>query len=180
VKNKHKVENLNNKNLYERYGHTLIGLNKLEYDISIEEFNDFVYKDINYKVLLNNIKSTNKRDIDHFHKLEYYCKDRDIDMMICSNASDEWCHEISRAMGIRELPTTSSITNLLKPQPKFYKDIEISLNNNGDNEIIFVDDKLMNLRNLDWNCFLLSNNIMRFSNKLCMIEDLIDLCFLIR
>lgn len=168
-----------NKELYYNAGHTLYGLNKLGYNgVNEKDFEDYVYKDINYNDYLYDVKDTHKDDIQSFKNLENYCKKNNVPMKFFSNAPDIWCHSICNKMGITELPTTYSYMSRLKPEPPSYNDVDLHLNSDL---YIFVDDKLTNLLNTPdnskWKCvWMCETDNLNVNDRLTMIKDLTYLC----
>lgn len=162
-----------NKELYYNAGHTLYGLNKLGYKgVDEKDFEEYVYKDINYNDYLYNVRETHKEDIESFNNLEDYCKKNNIKMRFFSNAPDIWCYSICNKMGISEIPSTYSFMSCLKPEPKSYADVEFNL---GSDVYVFVDDKLTNLLNTpyNWKCvWMCETDNLVVNDRLTMIKNL--------
>lgn len=139
-----------NKSLYETTGHTLLGLQKLGYDICFEEFNNFVYKDIDYTSVRAYISEEQERELSCVKKIKSYCdQNPNIDFRIFSNAPDIWCNTISEELFSFTIPTTYDQTkNILKPDEAAYVAIEKQL---PSQKYVFVDDKLCNLLNVPIN-----------------------------
>lgn len=146
INNPIKVQALN-KHLYESTGHTVIGLNKLGYDITIKNFNDYIYRDTH---IIDNI---DKKDIDQLSKFKDKCDDQNIELYIFSNASYDWCRNILDKMNI-DVPIFNN-NNYLKPNVRAYINIQ---NFFEDKQILFVDDKMINLlpviNNKKWKTYL--------------------------
>lgn len=113
--------------LYKTYGHTLIGLNKIGYNVNVHEFNDYVYGDLPY----NDIAF--QEDI---HLPEH--------TFLFSNAPTEYCNKIlkRKVANIREYIPSYCDTFFLKPEKKLYKQISQVFCNYS---IVFVDDSMINL-----------------------------------
>ena len=129
-----------NRHLYESTGHTLTGLKELGYPVSINEFNNYVYDNIDYSQL-KDLKQTNKSDIDDFRKLKHWCKTNEIKSYIFSNAPWQWCDTILKRMGENDIDVLNTFC-LLKPNGKLYDAVEHLF---PDHKFYFIDDKMSNL-----------------------------------
>lgn len=172
-----------NKSLYESTGHTLSGMHKLGYDISFEDFNKYVYKDIDYRKELSELHSYHYRDINSMRKLMKNYKDV-YDIKIFSNAPDEWCNNISWILFGIMIPTTYNYTgNILKPNSQCYELIEKNIN---QEEYIFVDDKINNLintpQNGKWHNIWMNPDtpVMKINSNTTLIRNLEDLLNIIQ
>ena len=145
------VENLN-KHLYRTSGHTLLGLRKLGYDISIEEFNHHVYtSDICNKVVPS---EADKAELQEF--CDEYVKrlhgneegvggETQCSLYISSNAPDIWCKTILEKMDVDVdlfQMVGSSDVQYLKPQPEYYAGVHEKIK---ADHYAFVDDSRINL-----------------------------------
>lgn len=130
-----------NKNLYSAYGHTAVGLNILGYETSKEEFNDFVYGQINYEDL-RDIKETHRSDVLEFKRVYEWFKSQTLyDLTIFSNAPDSWTSTISRMMIDEEVPSLAvQMGEFFKPQKECYDAV-----NKDGSRIVFLDDNLTNV-----------------------------------
>jgi FMN phosphatase YigB (HAD superfamily) len=144
------VENLN-KHLYRTSGHTLLGLRKLGYDISIEEFNNHVYTpEICNKVVPS---AADKAELQEFCD-EYVKRVRGVGggvgfgecgLYISSNAPDLWCKTILEKMDVDVdlfQMAGSSDVECLKPQPEYYAGVHEKIK---ADHYAFVDDSRINL-----------------------------------
>jgi hypothetical protein len=136
--------------------------------------------------IFDNITETNKKDIDTLYKFKRICDDHDILLCIFSAAPRSWCETILSKMGneyLKDIPILSDTTEgLLKPDKLCYARIEIRFRGN---DIIFIDDKLINLLpvhgNTKWTNYLLCDmeegfdEIKHVTKNLHMISDLSSL-----
>jgi FMN phosphatase YigB (HAD superfamily) len=150
IHNPIKVQALN-KHLYESCGHTVIGLNKLGYNIRTKDFNEYIYQDTH---IIDNI---DKKDIRQISNFKEKCDDKNIELYIFSNASNEWCQNILDKMNV-DIPIFNN--NYLKPNIRTYINIQ---NFFEDKQILFVDDKMINLlpvmNNKKWKTYLYCHEI---------------------
>jgi len=165
VKLSNKDSHIVNKYLYKSFGHTLYGLNNLGYNINIKDYNDYVYKNINYKYFI-----INKSDVKDIKVIIERCKKYNIKIYIFSNSPKCWCDNILDCMNIDKNNMRYIDTmNLLKPDKELYDKIE---KENQDSKIYFVDDSFINFKhtllNPKW------KNIM-FDTKKIHIESNINL-----
>ena len=132
IKNKEQARFIN-KSLYEKTGHTVLGLQAMGYNISVKEFNDYVY---NKKLDLGEI--CNKELVG----LEKRCRAMNLDVYIYSNAPDSWVENVLTAMNTK-IPTLGNITSEhIKPNIESYNMVEAIFKNKP---IMFVDDKMINI-----------------------------------
>lgn len=141
-----------NRHLYKTHGHTVLGLQRLGYNIKPVDFNKYVYSDIDYDKLFVDFKETNKGEIETIQKLNIFCKKMDIPMYIFSNAPQEWCNYILDLMLEDEIFFNHiENQNDLKPSFVLYENVSYRFKNN---KIIFVDDQFINfswtLNNNQW------------------------------
>lgn len=153
--------------LYKSYGHTVIGLKELGYDVRLSDYNRFVYSTINY----TNVKAHNNPMYDTKRLIEG-CKEKKIELMMFSNAPDMWFKNtmtgtdvneiLSHIPDIREvLGISENDDSYLKPLKKIFDVISYEF---YGKEIIFLDDNLMNMkhsmRNAQWkNIYVTSCNV---------------------
>jgi FMN phosphatase YigB (HAD superfamily) len=161
IRDKDTVKRLN-KHLYESTGHTALGLKKLGYDVSIKEFNKYVY-DLDYQETFKDLTVSHKTGIETLKKFKQLCAEQNIPLHIFSAAPYIWCENILKIMGngVEDISILGSVTNqFLKPQIECYQVIEKQFQNSN---LVFVDDKLMNLLpiygNPKWNTFLLFDKL---------------------
>lgn len=149
-----------NKGLYTTYGHTVIGLRKLGYDASTEEYNEFVYDDMPYAA---------------FQDPWLESREWPNHTYVFSNAPSHYCNRITN----RKLPNIRDIIGdhiTLKPQKKIYDTITRHFD---DRTIIhFVDDSMVNfkhtLMNPKWvnTLYVENGNKKRLGDNL-MMDNLI-------
>lgn len=132
-----------NKDIYENYGHTVYGLQKMGYSITMQDFNDIIYNDFDYDLWFRRLKDTNKDDVVAFEKLYDFCTGKNIPIYMFSNAPDSWCNNIMSNIDMEytKIPSTKMFTSVLKPDVRSYHDID----NHITDDICFVDDKYSNL-----------------------------------
>jgi FMN phosphatase YigB (HAD superfamily) len=174
-----KTLKLVNKSLYETTGHTLLGLQKLGYDICFEEFNDFVYKGIDYTSVKARVSEEQETELSYVKKIKSYCdQNPNTDVRIFSNAPDIWCNTISEELLSFTLPTTYDQTkNILKPDAESYIAIEAQL---PSQKYVFVDDKLCNLLNVPKNgkwtsVWMNADESLRVKDDLLFVRSLDEL-----
>ena len=142
VKNNIKVNNRDshiiNKYLYKSFGHTVNGLNKIGYNIKVEEYNNYIYNNIDYKRIFNNI---NEKDIEDIIKIINICKEKQIKLYIFSNSPEIWYKNIMECMNLNmnDFDYINNM-NMLKPEKELYNKIE----NEFTKQIYFVDDSFVN------------------------------------
>jgi FMN phosphatase YigB (HAD superfamily) len=120
-----------NRYLYQTTGHTYLGLKKLGYNVTLEEFNKYVYSDLSIlDSVNNNIALTN---------LKKRCMELQIPIYIFSNAPSIWCqtilHQMDCNIPILDFP-------YLKPTNQTYGYIQ---NQIPYKQLFFVDDSFINL-----------------------------------
>lgn len=142
--NKVIVKNVN-KYLYNEYGHTLIGLEKIvgrDNAGRLEDYNDYVYSNLNidrddyYEI---------RRQMTEWNMFLGKCKSQNIPIYIFSNAPKDWClnfieEKIVNGFVDDILPMN---TELLKPDMRVFEIV-------GDwfagKSIYFIDDKIHNMK----------------------------------
>lgn len=153
--------------LYKGYGHTVIGLKELGYDVNLSDYNRFVYSTINY----TKVKAHTNPMCDTKRLLEA-CKEKNIELMMFSNAPYEWFKNTMTNTNIEEIlnhiPDVREVLGIsendesyLKPSQKIFDVIGCEFYNK---QIIFIDDNLVNMkhcvRNAQWkNIYLTSCNV---------------------
>lgn len=176
VKDPHVLREIN-KSMYESTGHTLLGLKKLGYNISRDEFNKYVYDHIDYGSHLKEISPVQRQEIEHLKLLKDKCLDEKWDLHVFSNAPDFWCNTISHELFNFTLPTTTAFTNgYFKPDERSYKGIDAHFNASS---YVFVDDKMVNLLNVPkdgrWSCVFMNDHVTQTTTHLNLIQSLGDL-----
>jgi FMN phosphatase YigB (HAD superfamily) len=165
-----------NKSLYQSAGHTLLGLQKLGYETSLDDFNKYVYGGLDYSILRDDLSDLHKHDVEVMKTMKSMCADNGVDVYIFSNAPDVWCDTVSEALFSFTFPTTSSFTNgLFKPNPFTYTKVDQHLNSD---RYFFVDDKIINFVNMPktgkWKGCWLNNEEMSQDNDILFAKDLSD------
>jgi FMN phosphatase YigB (HAD superfamily) len=170
--------------LYKGYGHTVTGLKHLGYDVSLSDYNHFVYSTINYA----NVKTHNNPMCDTKRLIEA-CKEKDIELMMFSNAPYTWFKNTMADTDVKEI--LSSIPDIrdvlgisendesyLKPSQKIFDVIGYEF---SGKQIVFIDDNLINIkqcvRNAQWkNVFVTTSNVKLHDNLYAVdsIDSAID------
>ena len=130
-----------NKYLYKSFGHTATGLINMGYkDVSMEDYNKFVYNDIDYNKIFKNV---NQKDVIDINRIIDYCKLNKIELSIFSNAPEIWYKNLLDCMKIdKKQFKYINNQNMLKPDEGVYKLIDY-LYQDSD-MIYFVDDSFVN------------------------------------
>lgn len=146
-----------NKYMYKTFGHTTKGLNKLGYNTDIEDFNRFVYNDINYNALFKNVNK--EKDLED---LKYIINK--FNPTIFSNAPKIWYKNALKNMNINL--KNIDMGSYLKPDFQIYKDIEKIT----DKKIYFVDDNFINFSNTilnpRWENIMLDDLVINFPDNI--------------
>ena len=144
IRNPVRVQKLNQE-MYEAYGHTVLGLQSLGYPVTTQEFNDYVYTGLNLSSL-QNVRDTHERDISRVNKLLNTVKDMpNVRVKLFSNAPETWCYTVLDMMGITPIERLP-LQEYLKPEEAAYNLVE-SLNPDAET-FFFVDDKVTNFKNI--------------------------------
>ena len=130
-----------NKYLYKSFGHTATGLMNMGYaDVSMEEYNKFVYNNIDYKKVFKNI---NQEDVEDINKIVKFCKKKNIMLSIFTNSPPMWYNSILDCMKIDKSDFTFiENKDLLKPDEGVYKLIDYLYEDKD--KLYFVDDSFVN------------------------------------
>lgn len=164
-----------NAHLYKSYGHTLLGLQKLGYKVSVAEFNEYVYSGLDYEGLFKDFKRTNRTDIQNIVELNKFCKNQKIPIYIFSNAPNEWCGTIMDMMLEDEtFYNFIDMSNDLKPSFVLYENVSYKFKGN---KIVFVDDSFINfsntIKNKQWlNVHFTTDTYNIHKNNLVTIDTL--------
>ncbi len=188
-----------NKLLYQRFGHTLLGLERLyDYDLekTVPEFNDYVYP----SYLLGHIVWTTKEDpiwTDMRKDLAVLldaCDHQGIPVHVFSNAPEVWCRMALSQMNVDPLRFGSILSSgdavvqcSLKPQKVVYKKVRKHLETKygvSDLDLYFIDDSFHNLVPVmdqpKWRAIHMDKDKLRTKNHyLTSIHTLRDLTELI-
>lgn len=146
------VRNIN-KQLYEKHGHTLLGLQSMGYQVTIEDFNAFVYNDIKSCNL-----SLTQAETFQIVSFMIQCNYNGIDVMLFSNASMNWLTNfMTWDCTLYNVQYNIVHTKkILKPSPDTYITADAYLKEKGYDNVFFIDDKLDNLivTPPQWHCIL--------------------------
>jgi len=149
-----------NKFLYQSYGHTTIGLEKIyNKQVSIKEFNANVYDP--HTMLIAQYLSPEEETFEQgreVRELVQRCFEEGIPTYIFSNAPMVWCQWASWLLRLNNLiPVKNMITcdhlngGFLKPDPNVYDFVAGMIRTD---DLLFIDDTLINLPNAPrWTCF---------------------------
>jgi FMN phosphatase YigB (HAD superfamily) len=189
-----------NKLLYQRFGHTLLGLDRIyDYDLTktVPEFSKMVYN----HTLLETIR-TNMMEDPMFHQMTIELKqlllesqNKDISVHIFTNAPRSWCQTMMDLLKVNmddfaEHPIFCSGDDImgtnLKPQPILYKNLLDYLQyvyKDPMLEILFVDDSLQNLMPImdhpNWTPIYMNGELAIGTNHMTTVKSLTDLAELI-
>ena len=133
--------------LYTRHSHTLLGLRRLGYDASMEEFNDFVYNRRTLDAMRSMAGSGDMcKQAAELQVVLATCHALAIPAYIFSNAPAAWCKAALGCMGLED--QLSGIyygeEATIKPHHNAYDNMEAELG--YDKLFCFVDDTPSNLR----------------------------------
>jgi FMN phosphatase YigB (HAD superfamily) len=153
--------------LYKGYGHTVTGLKELGYNVHLSDYNHFVYSTINY----TKVKAHNNPMCDT-KRLIQTCKEKNIELMMFSNAPYTWFKNTMFDSDVNEILTdipdirevlgiSENDESYLKPSEKIFDVIGYEFHGK---QIVFIDDNLMNMKhsihNAQWkNVFVTSCNV---------------------
>jgi FMN phosphatase YigB (HAD superfamily) len=134
-----------NSYLYKTHGHTQLGLQNLGYDVSMDDFNKYVYGRTNYRELASNF--TDKQV--HTNSVLGSLMELPIPIKLFSNAPQEWCYGLLSHM-TKDIDRIEYIdkNGYLKPEKGSY---EMVNNMFPNHDLYFVDDCLQNLIGSDEN-----------------------------
>ena len=171
-----------NAGLYRHYGHTVIGLRSLGYDVSVRDFNKAVYSGINYDQL-----GLGEHDFDMSGLLKMYKLYPE--SWIFSSAPDDWIIGTLGVTGIgrklldRIRIARPSDVEVLKPDVRAFSNCGIEgINGEGGiDKITLIDDNLMNVQSAarieGWRCLWVNMNAFRLSDKITCVRNLEDALF---
>lgn len=134
-----------NQSLFKTYGHSVLGLRSLGYNVSTHEFNGYVYSDIDYASM-----QLTYADFANFTGLSELIREYQGRVYIYSNAPNEWVTETMNMTYIgRQLFQGVQLLSMheyeiLKPDPNIYVH---ATNKLGARNVYFVDDMLLNVKN---------------------------------
>jgi len=165
-----------NKYIYKHYGHTALSSNPNDDKSNILEYNDYVFKNINYSLLNNCLSLQEKCDI---RDMRVYKRK----FGLFTNAPLSWCLNICALADIdmfefidEEYCFTSN-DGMLKPKIETYDNVESVVLTEYE-KIKFVDDSLINLKPINsnpwWSTYHMNNS--KHNNIHSMIHQ--NNCFL--
>lgn len=147
-----------NKELYTQYGHTLLGLQHMGYNITLDDFNDYVYGNVeSYRHF-----TFSEKEIIDVCTMIMRSKRMNTDIMLFSNADVLWLTNF-----LRWDPTLYAIQDIvddfgvLKPQRDCYDLVNTYLKEKLEyDSIYFVDDSKKNIEAApeSWVKILFNNN----------------------
>lgn len=172
-----------NMHLYKSHGHTLLGLQKLGFaDATIHGFNSFVYDSLDYHTLFKGVRDTHNKDADAMYYFVDKMTQRDMHVMIFSNAPPKWCSTILDKLcpGLGDLECISTTSRYLKPQKQCYQETESLMRGKGFDKFFFIDDSMLNFQpvngNGSWTKFLFSQepqeHPIAFKDQFYMVSSL--------
>ena len=135
--------NLLNKRMYERHGHTWLGLSRLGYDISLREFNDYLYgSTAEYADI-----SMSQNEMLAMCGFMIQSQSMGADVMLFSNADTRWLTNFMKwdpcLYAVQDHVVSKQ--DVLKPTMESYRQTQEFLTKHGYQNIYFIDDKLSNL-----------------------------------
>lgn len=153
-----------NKTLYQRFGHTLLGLQRV-YDMNIDEIMDEFNADVYDAKTMKYLRDSTKDEIVHSLRKEIklfldHCTSKQVPVYLFSNAPYNWCRDIVHMLGMESSVPSYNIIHCgheaigyyLKPEPTVYKQVETHMRylyqpeiDEDSLKLLFVDDSLTNL-----------------------------------
>lgn len=136
-----------NSTRYKVHGHTVKYLNDVGVKATLEEYNDFVFGDLNWEDLQRNIMDADYDPIIDILLLNNIQKQK---CVLFSNAPRIWVDNTLKALGtdqgdVFETMFTCETLDELKPSPKLYDDIESCY---PEHDLLFIDDSILNIHGL--------------------------------
>jgi len=134
-----------NEYFYKTFGHTAIGVNPQHYRNNILEYNEFVFKNIDYQTI-DSMMTLNDRLT--LRKLKRYGHKR---FGLFTNAPIDWCENICALAKVNlydfvdEEKSFTSDDGLIKPKRDIYQFVENTLSSTNE-KIHFIDDNIINLQ----------------------------------
>ena len=162
-----------NKIQYKIHGHTVKYLQQEGFDVSIDDFNDFVYGGLDYDDIREHIECS---DILRWVDLTNLNTSQRKKSILFTNAPEIWVEKTLDFMGGKpemffdSMYYADSIYEL-KPNPVTYHVIETEY---PDDKLLFIDDSIMNISNLSdrWStkCFDEDDSIYEVGSNLIQTE----------
>lgn len=137
-----KSASIMNKHLYTTYGHTVSGLREIGFNVSMTDFNNYVYN-INYYDIFKNIDL--KNDIQDINKIIILAKERNITLFMNSNCPDIWLYGILNQMKV-DVNNFKIIDNSMNLKPSFQNYLEVNKFAQNFDKVYFVDDSFVNFK----------------------------------
>ena len=133
---------------YKVHGHTVKYLQHLGIDATLEEYNEFVFDNIDWKDIALNLRDEDHEpiiDVYLLNNLQYHQK-----CVLFSNAPRLWVDKTlailgTYADGLFEEVFSCETLDQLKPNIKVYENIE---KHYPDNDFLFIDDSILNIQGL--------------------------------
>jgi FMN phosphatase YigB (HAD superfamily) len=133
---------------YKVHGHTVKYLQHIGVDTTLEEYNEYVFNNIDWGDLSLNIKHDDHEpiiDVYLLNKLQQHQK-----CVLFSNAPRLWVDKTLEALGTHtdilfDEVFSCETLDQLKPIMKVYEDIE---RHYPDDDLLFIDDSILNVRGL--------------------------------
>lgn len=154
--------------LYKTYGHTVIGLQKMGFDVTVQEYNDYVFSKLNLYGMDNEFD--NKKE---FLDMLTNCNNNGVGVYIFSNAPSKWVVPLLEKMDIHMDEGSIIEPIYLKPTEEMYDQMDERFKGN---QIYFVDDNMVNFKNLydrdNWVKIHFSDTNERYDKNLYAISRL--------
>lgn len=179
--------------LYKRFGHTVLGLERIyDYDIieTLPEFTKFVYSPtlIEYVHKYSADLATMHVMRSELIQLLRHCDKKDIDVYLFSNAPLQWCEMVLSMLNLKnaDIGVFGSgheiYDGLLKPHTVLYDNIYKFLSNIYKDpylQLIYTDDSLQNiipvLEKPNWVPVYMNESLYFGSRKMSTIKNLYEL-----
>lgn len=132
-----------NSKLYERHGHTWLGLHRHGYDITLQEFNDYLYGNVAEYAGISMTQS----EMLAMCGFMMQSQAMGVDVMLFSNADTRWLTNFLNwdpcLYAVQDYVVSKNL--VLKPTLDSYKKTQEFLTKQGYQNIYFIDDKLSNI-----------------------------------
>lgn len=156
------------RHLYKTHGHTVLGLQKIGYDATINDYNKEVFSNLNFMGMENEWDNTKV-----INDLLYFLKAKGVDTYLFSNAPNSWTIPLLKEMEVKISEDNVLQLPHLKPTKELYDTIEYIF---GENQLIFVDDNMINFNpifgNQKWMKLLFADTDHIIKNDLIVIQNL--------
>jgi len=142
MKDDENVRLLNSK-LYERHGHTWLGLHRLGYDITLQAFNEYLYGNVAEYAGI----SMTQNEMLAMCGFMMQSQAMGVDVMLYSNADTRWLknflHWDPCLYAVQDFVMSKGL--VLKPTSESYTKTQEFLTKHGYQNVYFIDDKLSNI-----------------------------------